>query len=58
MWRPSWSCDPDAANILLFPLPKDLASKGRGVSEKKMFEIVDGWADGWATDGRRTMGIL
>ena len=21
-WRPSWSCDPDAANKLSFPLPK------------------------------------
>ena len=22
-WRPSWSCDPDAANKLSFPLPKE-----------------------------------
>ena len=21
-WRPSWSCDPDDANKLMFPLPK------------------------------------
>ena len=22
-WRPSWSCDPDDANKLSFPLPKE-----------------------------------
>ena len=22
-WRPSWSCDPDAANKISFPLPKE-----------------------------------
>ena len=22
-WRLSWSCDPDAANKILFPLPKE-----------------------------------
>ena len=26
-WRPSWSCDPDAANKLLFPLPKEAPHK-------------------------------
>ena len=26
-WRPFWSCDPDAANELSFPLPKDAPHK-------------------------------
>ena len=26
-WRPSWSCDPDAANKLLFLLPKEAPYK-------------------------------
>ena len=26
-WRPSWSCDPDAANKISFPLPKDAPHK-------------------------------
>ena len=26
-WRPSWSCDPDAANKLSFPLPRRLHIK-------------------------------
>ena len=26
-WRPSWSCDPDAANKLSFPLPKEAPHK-------------------------------
>ena len=26
-WRPSWSCDPDAANKNLFPLPKEAPHK-------------------------------
>ena len=50
-WRPSWSCDLDAANKISFPLPKEaphkiLALIGPAVSEKKLFEIVN--------DGRRT----
>ena len=27
MWRPSWSCDPDAVNKLSFPLPKEAPYK-------------------------------
>ena len=27
VWRPSWSCDPDAANKLSFPLPKEAPLK-------------------------------
>ena len=58
-WRPSWSCDPDAANKLSFPLPKGVHIKfgliGQAVSEEKMFEIVNDDDD---DDGRRTMGIL
>ena len=26
-WRPSWSCDPDAANKRSFPLPKEAPHK-------------------------------
>ena len=26
-WRPSWSCDPDTANELTFPLPKEVYVK-------------------------------
>ena len=26
-WRPSWSCDPDAANNISFPLPKKAPHK-------------------------------
>ena len=26
-WWPSWSCDPDAVNKLLFPLPKEVTHK-------------------------------
>ena len=54
-WRPSWSCDPDAANKLSFPLPmevthKNLALIGQAVWEKKMMRIVDR-----RTDDRRRM---
>ena len=27
VWGPSWSCDPDAANKLSFPLPKEAPHK-------------------------------
>ena len=55
-WWPPWSCDPDAANKISFPLPKgapqkNLALIGPAVSEK-MFEIVyDGRTDGRWLDG-------
>ena len=43
-WLPSWSCDPDAANKISFPLPKEapqnLALIDHAVWE--MFENVDG----------------
>ena len=26
-WRPSWSCDPDATNKILFPLPEEAPQK-------------------------------
>ena len=44
-WRPSWSSDPDAANKLSFPLPKEAPQKnlaliGQVVLEEKMFENV------------------
>ena len=46
-WRLSWSCDPDGANKLSFPVPKetphtifDLISQA--VSEENFFENVNG----------------
>ena len=39
-WRPSWSCDPDVANKLSFPLPKEAPLIGQAVLEKMTFEIV------------------
>ena len=41
-WRPSWSCDPNAVNKVLFPLThrgstQTLALIDQAVSEKKMF---------------------
>ena len=51
-WRPSLSCDPDAANKISLPLPMEaplnLALIGPAVSEK-MFAIV---YDGRMDDGR------
>ena len=49
VWRPSWSCDPDVANKLSFPLPKEAPHKiWQAVLEKKMFENVS--TDGQTTD--------
>ena len=60
-WWPSWLCDPDAANKISLPLPKEaphknLALFGQAVSEK-MFEIVDDVRT-TMTDERRSMDIL
>ena len=57
-WRPSWSCDPDAANkIFRSPYPRrlhiKLASISQAVSEKKMFEHC-GRRRRRKTEGRRT----
>ena len=62
-WRPSWSCDPDAANKISFPLPKEapqnLALIGQAVSEKKMFEHCERTMDDdGRTDGRADAGPL
>ena len=43
-WQPSWSCDPDAANKLSFPLPKEtphtmLGLISQAVSEENFFEL-------------------
>ena len=52
-WRPSWSCDQDPANKLLFSLPMDaphnLAFIGQAVSEKVIPEssfaqTIMGWS--------------
>ena len=42
-WRQSWSCDPDAANKLSFPLPKELdalADRRRVRKLTLMYKIV------------------
>ena len=49
-WRPSWSCDHDHSNKLLFPRPKDLSLIGKVVSE----EMVRMLTDGRVTVGRRS----
>ena len=57
---PSWSCDPDAANKLSFPLPKEAPHKiwpliGQAVLEKKIFEHcgrTDRRKGGRTTDGQ------
>ena len=51
-WRPSWSCDPDAANNFRSPTQggatQNLSLIGQAVLEKKMFEIVND--NGWTPD--------
>ena len=46
-WRPSWSCDPDGANKISSPLPKETPHTIFGfislaVSEENFFENVNG----------------
>ena len=46
-WRTSWSCDPDAANKLSFPLPKEAPHKiwlclAKQFWRKRSLSIVDG----------------
>ena len=59
VWRPSWSCDPDAANKFSFPFPKEaphqiwLQSGKR--FQRRCFNIVDNDGrtktdDRWTTD--------
>ena len=38
VWQPSWSCDRDAGNKLLFTLRKEAPLIGQAVSEKKTLE--------------------
>ena len=52
-WRPSWSCDPNAANKISFPLPKRLHIKfgfdwPRGFGEEDLLETTT--MDGRTTD--------
>ena len=65
-WRPSWSCDPDAANKLSFPLPIKAPHKiwlrsGKRFRRRRCLKLWttydDGRTDG-RTDGRRTISIL
>ena len=56
----SWSCDPDAANKLSFPLSKELHIK-LGVdwpSRLRDDNVRELWTTTTTTDGRRSMGIL
>ena len=60
-WRPSWSCDPDAANKISFPLPKEAPHKiwlrlAKQFLRRRCLSIVDGRKDGRTTtdDLRRT----
>ena len=51
-WRPSWSCDPDAANKLSFPLPKEAPHKiwlwlAKWFQRRRSLKLL-------TTDGRRT----
>ena len=55
VWRPSWSCDPDTANKLSFPLPKEAPYKiwlwlAKWFLRKRCLSIVDGRTDGRTTD--------
>ena len=49
VWRPSWSCDPHAANKILFPLPKGAPHKiwlwsAKGFQRRRCLSIEnDGW---------------
>ena len=61
-WRPSWSCDPDAANKLSFPLPKGaphkiwlfLAQRFR----RRLLKMADERTEGRTTDGQTDAGTL
>ena len=60
-WRPSWSCDPDAANKISLPLPKEAPHKiwlrsAKRFLRRRCLSIVDDANDDDAR--RRTMGIL
>ena len=46
-WQPSWSCDPDVANKISFPLPKDAPHKiwlrlAKRFLRRRCLSIVDG----------------
>ena len=63
-WWPSWSFDPHAANIILFPLPKEAPHKiwlgfAKRFLRRRCLSIVDDGRQRRTDDaGRRTMGIL
>ena len=57
-WRPSWSCDPDAANKLSFPLPKEAPHKiwlgsGKRFRRRKCLKM---WTTTYDEDGRTDAG--
>ena len=60
-WRQSWSCDPDAANKISFPLTKEAPHKiwlrsAKRFLRRRCLSIVNGRTDGRTTtdDVRRT----
>ena len=53
-WRPSWSCDPDAANKISFPLPKEAPHKIWLLSEKRFLRRRRCLKLFTTTDGRTT----
>ena len=54
-WRPSWSCDPDAANKISFPLPKEVPHKiwlrlAKRFRRRRSLSVVDDADDGRTAD--------
>ena len=59
-WRPSWSCDPDAANKISFPLPKEAPHKiwlwsAQRFRRRRCLKLFT-TTDGRTTDGHRLDG--
>ena len=50
------SCDPDTANELSFPLPKEAPYKIWLWLAKRFPRCLKLWTDGWTTDGRTDDG--
>ena len=61
-WRPSWSCDPDPANKLLFPHPSEAPYEiwlwlAQRFWRRHCLKSVDGRTDGWTTDHGYTIKV-
>ena len=60
-WRPNSSCDPDAANKISFPLPKEAPHKiwlgsAQRFRRRRCLKLFTTTYDGRTDDGRRTDG--